>query len=278
MDEMAWGGNLGIVRDDSEEQFIFREEPPDKLKRSMASAEKYARSERFAQQAIKLYSNFPLKIWTAPFIGSTEGTAWEEKVQDFVDLGRRFNFYDISPEGLQILESLGFESLDKIDPQNDFVVLYASNSVDGGSEFMASPWIIMHTIIDGMIGTIRGMEFTGRQSLVHIPEFNDYWRSFVTMVDDIPDITMRIHEIFTMKSMRSIEKGKFEEITNLPEIAYECVVQELIDSRGFFYNKSTLSPDEIEIMNVFKIAVKKAAEAFRSYVRGKMVAVATYVI
>ena len=269
VDEMAYAGSLGIRQ--GSDDFEFEDEDGLDFNagapRNFPGAEKYARSSRFKNQATKLYANFPHNVWIASWAGDPREI---RTIASELDIGiggeyageRRIVGIDLVPEGIRILEQIGFEAPARVGP-DDLVILHSISNVDRAN--LSSPWMIIHSMFDDQ----------GAPPDNFIPSWYDLdlegliRRLRLKDGSSLEDDTSKFGLVFTMASAR----GGL--IQAAGDAAAEAITQELITKGGFRYKTEALDDESIEIMEEFAAAVKTAADEFRQSTKGMLLAVAT---
>ena len=268
--EMAWAGSLGTMDGVT---------TPRANKKGLKAAKKIARSSLFEKLASQLFGNMPLKVWTAAYIGKL--ATYEDLVD--ADLGfDRAAFIPLNDEGMKILiEKFKFDSskISQIDPDNDVVIVYGSE-IEGGLGLMATPWMIMHAIID----SIAFFRMTGQKNIAS-ELFNHF---------DYKDLTKIVRILYTMRSAkvgRTAEIGKNEIDDDV--ITSEPVVQQLIDKRRFNFAHQlkpgpyvsdekiklaketweSLTPAQQKALVDFQSSVKQTSKFLLQTLKGKLVIV-----
>jgi len=268
LQEMPYAGSLGTRRgtEDWEPTPDDRDRRPEKI--NVTGAEKFARSGRFSTQAKKLYANFPNNIWLASWAGDSREL--EDIVPELADLGQggeytgniRVMSVDLVPDGIRILETIGFESPSRV-AASDFVILHSIADID--RENLATPWMIFHAMFDD----------TGAPPADFIPSWDDlegdmYTLSKMKFSDGSPVDTSSTTDLGRIFTMGSARMGRLQGTGNAVS---EALCQELLTKGGFRFNPDDLDDDSISIMEDLLDHVKVAADEFRSSTRGKLLAV-----
>jgi hypothetical protein len=269
VDEMAYAGSLGIRQ--GSDDFEFEDEEGIDFNagvpRNFPGAEKYARSSRFRNQATKLYANFPHNVWIASWAGDPREI---RTIASELDIGiggeyageRRIVGIDLVPEGIRILEEIGFEAPARVGP-DDLVILHSISNVDRAN--LSSPWMIIHSMFDDQGAPpdnfIPSWWDLDLEALIRNLRLKDG-----TSLDDD---TSKFGLVFTMASAR----GGL--IQAAGDAVAEAITQELITKGGFRYKTEALDDESVEIMEEFAAAVKTAADEFRQSAKGMLLAVAT---
>jgi hypothetical protein len=274
--EMAYAGHLGVKRGAPSygpgnlDTDIDKEE-------MMTRAEKFAKSAYFDDQAVKLFGNIPIPVWYAAIIGGVgAGMNLTDAPKDYVYpaqkhfermmISDRVGLADTFPEGIEALESAGFENLDGINPK-DLVIIGVASMVYPG--FNSTPWMTLHAVFDA-----------------------DYTESFFDSM--CPSYT-RLYSIMSGDSLEPIEGHSpaeflhfFGSTTAKPrtpspftmgvarrggvngrDALAECMVQELLDRRGLHLNWDAV-PEELHPLAELVIRdIKAAAAEFRQSMQGK---------
>jgi hypothetical protein len=266
--EMPYAGSLGIRRgtENWKPAADDRDRLPEKI--NVTGAEKFARSGRFTTQAKKLYANFPNNVWLASWAGDSREL--EDIVSEFADLGQggeysgniRVMSTDLVPDGIRILETIGFESPARV-AASDFVILHSIANVD--RENLATPWMIFHAMFDDVGGAPADFipswdDLMGDMYALDKMKFSDGSPVDTSSTDDLG-------RIFTMGSARA---GRLQGDGNA---VAEALCQELLTKGGFRFMSDDLDDDSISIMEDLAEHVRTAADEFRSSTRGKLLTV-----
>lgn len=258
--EMAWAGHLGVVKpedtDESKEGATGTFAEPFLMAGvDLRAAEKYALSDKFAELAKKYFSKLPFKVWTAPVIGAELSDVMTNAMGGSIN--RRSLRVPLDPEGLEILSQTGFPGLDRIDPQQDLVIMYSTSKMkafDTGPDQpkimrLATPWMICHTVFDVDPNELDSI----------ISPLYQWWRSQITTsLKAFSEITNKRFDIFTMKSSRTRQLGR-------TDIISEIATQELLTSGGFEYNvPEGLSQEAQAMLEELNEKVKAFGDAWRS--------------
>lgn len=271
LQEMPYAGSLGIRQ--GSDDFSFEDEDGNDFSagadRNIQGAVKYARSGRFKNQATKLYANFPRNVWLASWAGDPREI---RTIASELDIGlggeyageRRIVGVDLVPDGVRILEEIGFEAPARVGP-DDLVILHSISNVD--RENLSSPWMIFHSMFDDQAAAPDNF----------IPSWYDLDLDGMIMNSDLKysdgtlldDDTSRLGEVLTMGSAR---EGR---IRTLGDVVGEAITQELLTKGGFRYKTEALDDESADVMEEFAAGVRQAANEFRQSTRGKLLAVAT---
>jgi hypothetical protein len=264
IDEMAWGGHIGIAEDEplphspdyvSGEVATANEEPG-----SRSRATKYAQSGAWADRALKLYKNLPFTLWTAPYIGSGRTDKPGEGKLDSLGIRPTIVNYSYKPDNervrffpladsLENLTSLGYD-VSAVGP-NDVVILYTSAST--GSRVLPSPWMLFHSIFDSD---------AGRGTPAGLSRVVPSWALARWAVND------RMEPWMTMFSARNGLIG------TQTDAAAEAMAQELLDRRGFHFapeNKRGKPAPKSAAKSISLI--KRAGDEFRANAPGYLITV-----
>lgn len=268
LQEMPYAGSLGIRRgtENWKPAADNRERQPEKI--NVTGAEKFARSGRFGTQAKKLYANFPNNVWLASWAGDSREL--EDIVSEFADLGQggeysgniRVMSTDLVPDGIKILETIGFESPSRV-AASDFVILHSIANVD--RENLATPWMIFHAMFDDLGGSPADFIPSWDDLMGDIYNLDKMKFSDGSPVDS--SSTADLGRIFTMGSARA---GRLEGGGNA---VAEALCQELLTKGGFRFMSDDLDDDSISMMDDLAEHVRTAADEFRSSTRGKLLTV-----
>ena len=268
LQEMPYAGSLGIKQ--GSDDFEFEDEDGEDFAgsdRNIPGAVKYARSSRFKSQATKLYANFPHNVWLASWAGDPREI---RTIASELDIGlggeyageRRVVGVDLVPDGIRILEEIGFKAPSRVGP-DDLVIIHSISDVDRAN--LSSPWMIFHSMFDdqsaapdNFIPSWYDLDFDG---LTNNLKYNDG----TTFGDD----TSKLDRVLTMGSARG---GLIQALGDVPG---EAICQELLTKGGFRYKTEALDDEGIEAMEEFAAAVRVAADEFRQSTKGMLLAVAT---
>jgi len=269
LDEMSWEGHLGIVRSKKPAK-EFRGGAGGQFKPNPDAAEKFARSEKFAVAATKLYANVPYKIYTLPFIGNIEDPEMQKAAGDRTTFPRR-DMFPLSEEILENLRSAGYTVPDGsdgskgIDLAKDLLILYSTAGAEGKNA--GSPWNIFHAIFN--------VDFTENELLKISPTFLDlvklyYYPDDTDPVNKVAQIEEGWPSYLTMGSART----KLLE-DNYLEAAAEALVQELITRNRLTFGEAVYEePEDVqESFRAFKQRIEICAEEARKNMQGNLIVV-----
>lgn len=272
LQEQAYAGSLGVRQSRSQDRESFTS-GISTGGANRAGAEKYARSGQFETLAKKHFANIPYNVWTAALIGAGD----EVGVDDEPEAGKRGAILNLSTEGRQLLEHLGFQTPAQIG-KNDLVILYTAMSTD--SDFLATPWIVMHSIFD-----------TNRMVEEFIPGYRELYSHMAYGGDKDEDdyseedwylaplsnLTDRFTEFDAVLSTMTMNSAMTKKIDSGADILPEMIVQELITKGGININFEPVSdkPKIERALNELIVRVKKMADEFRRNAQGKLIVTAT---
>lgn len=261
IDEMAWGGHIGLQRSGKPlDQFdaggagLYDPNPK--------AATKYAMSDAFKKKAQQLYANFPFRIFTAPFIGNIN----DPEITSIPGAGRgRRSVIPLSRDVLSILrDQLMYKIPKKLEP-TDLIILYTSAGAKG-KQTAPSPWNIFHAIFNGEMfdKELDSISPTFR-SLLERDMMRDPADPLLPIMGDVVDVSTYM----TMGSARDNMLGEFI------ESVAEAVVQELIDRRRLHFNAAAAeAPPEVQAaLREFKRLITICAEEARENMQGKLIVV-----
>ena len=259
IDEMAWGGHIGLAQDEPyphNPDYVSGEVATvNDARGSRSRATKYAQSDAWASRALTLYKNLPFTLWTAPYIGSGK----REKL-DAVDIRPTIVNYNYEPDAYRVrsfpladnmdkLTQLGYD-VSQIKP-DDVVILYTSASTD--ASVIPSPWMIFHALFDsdGGQGEPPGL-------LQIVPS----WSRSRWAVND---------SLASWMTMYSARQGL---IGTQADAAAEAMAQELLDKQGFHLapeNKRGKAAPKSAAKSI--ALIKAAGEEFRTNAPGHLITV-----
>jgi len=263
LQEMPYAGSLGIGRDG------YEDDDDDMTHTSFGAgeggganrkgAEKYARSGRFKALAEKHLANIPGNVWIAPLIGVGRAAGVDDDPSGYTQ--NRVRLTPLVPDGIETLERLGYESPARVGG-DDVVVLYSSMSTDKG--FMATPWMIFHSMFDSG-------DSVDRISPLY-RELSDMFLQYGEVDPEIEAITGENESKWVgALTMASARDGA---IATTSDALAEIVCQELLTKGGFQVNPAGAAPKYVEALQALKPYIKRIADEVRSNIRGKLVATA----
>ena len=261
IDEMAWGGHVGIGSDPIDPRYA---DDPEIVNSTFASrlelggnrdhARRYVAGPAWAKLARQHYANLPFTLWTAPYIGagySTMSRDFRPDASASADLDDEIdNRMKLMPlrEGLPILRDLGYDT--KGVGTDDFVVLFTTAMTD--KDFLGSPWMLFHAFFDGGTPAISQL----------VPGWRDIWQRF----------SVSMEPYMTMKAARTKYFTK-NPGTSARDIAAEAMCQELLTRGGFTLQSNKKGNPPPKRMQELVPIVKEAAENFRRNAPGHLVTV-----
>jgi len=266
IDEMAWGGHIGMAEDEPYPQapdYVSGEVSDlNDAPGSRSRSKKYAGSEKWATQALRLYGNLPFTLWTAPYIGRGQTDNPGEGKLDAQGIMPTTVNYDYNPDAYRVrafpladsmdkLAALGYD-VTQVSP-NDVVILYTSASTD--KSVIPSPWMIFHSIFDSADSSDDSDAPTLRRL---VPS----WSSARWAVDD---------SLGPWMTMYSARRGL---IGTQADAVSEAMAQELLDRRGFHLapaNKRGKPPPKAYERAI--ALIKAAGDEFRANAPGHLITV-----
>lgn len=274
VDEMAYAGDLGVRHSKHQERdsFISSELSGTSNRKG---AEKYAGGEHFRALARKHFDNIPYDVWVAPLIG----VGHEAGVSDDPEDERRGRVMKLVPDGIKLLEEIGFESPARVGG-GDLVILYSAMTTD--RDFLATPWMVMHSIFDS--NNLSDSLVPGFNSLnaflVYGGEEEDGFDDIAIFnnANDNSSVTSALVSTLTMASARN------ERIGSASDALAEMMCQELLTKGGLRLNldalsvQGNMSASDDELRGSIKSLarhVKRMADDFRRNARGKLIVTST---
>lgn len=265
LDEMAWGGHIGVVRSNKPKS-EFSDGGGNAYVANPAAAEKFSKSAAFAEKATTLYDNLPFRVFTAPFIGNID----DPEIANVGGPRHQFPRRDVFPLNDQVLENLrvaGYTIPADIGP-TDLIILYTSAGAEG-KKFSSSPWIIFHAIFNGdsfdkEIGKLSP-SYIKLLSFYDDPDPDDPLYPLVSTAED------KITDYFTMGAARSKELS-----SGFIESMAEAISQELLDRRGLFFRKKSREetpPEDVAALAELKRRIAICAKEARQNMMGKLIIV-----
>jgi len=274
--EMAYAGHLGVQRGAPSYGPGILDTDVDK-EEMMTRAEKFAKSAYFDDQAVKLFGNIPIPVWYAAIIGGVgAGMNMTDAPKDYVYpaqkhfermmISDRVGLADTFPDGIEALESAGFENMGGIRP-NDLVIIGVASMVYPG--FNSTPWMTLHAVFDA--------DYTESFFDSMCPS---YTRLFSVMSgdseEDIDGVSPRvIKDFFGLTTIKPRTPSPFTMgvarrtgVAGRDALA-ECMVQELLDKRGLQLNWSALPEEHYPVAEIVIRDIKAAATEFRQSMQGK---------
>jgi hypothetical protein len=265
IDEMAWGGHIGMAEDEPYPH------APDHVSGEVASrneesgsrslATKYAQSDAWASRALTLYKNLPFTLWTAPYIGKGKTDTPGEGKLDALGIRPTIVNYNYEPDAYRVrffpladsvdkLSSLGYD-VSQINPREDVVILYTSAAT--GAAVIPSPWMIFHSIFDSEVyaGPPPGL---------------------LRIVPSWPRARWAVGESLT--PWMTMGSARQRNINSQTDAAAEAMAQELLDRRGFHLapaNKRGKPPPKAYERAI--ALIKAAGDEFRANAPGHLITV-----
>lgn len=235
----------------------------DQKKFDFSKVKRYAMSKTFEKLAKKHFENIPWNIWIAPLIGTYE------KVTDASDEDRAI-LQTLKPDGINILKEIGYEIPENFG-DSDVVILYSSSVLE--KDFIATPWMIFHSMFDNGNTAVFSETFAhviqnqliglGRLSTTIPPE------DIAILADnDEGNFWHNWCHALTMRSART------RVISGEADAFAEIMCQELLTKSGFTINDNGAEKEYIEALYNLKPIIKKCADEFRANIRGKLIIVA----
>lgn len=259
IDEMAWGGHIGLAGDPVDPAY---EDDPDIVNSTFAGpreigknrhgAIRYTMGPAWAKQAQKHYSYLPFTIWTAPYIGAGYSTMSKDFRPDlspgdiYDELDNRMRIMTLAV-GLPQLEALGYD-VTRVG-LNDFVVLFTTTVTE--KEYLGSPWMLFHAFSDGGTPAISQL----------VPGWREIWQRF----------SIGMEPWMTMKSART--KFFTKNNQSARDVAAEAMCQELLTRDGFTLQNDKKGKPPPKSLQALVPVIKAAAEQFRQNAPGHLVTV-----
>lgn len=215
---------------------------------------RYLGSQKFHNDAIRLYANVPFDVWLAPVLSKNpdRSTAFVDPEFEY----SRIKVLNLAYGGLEFLEKTGFAGVEKINPTKDLVVLPVGLNVMKG--YTTSPWVIMHGIFDSFDGNNAVSELT--------PGLVKLYKE----INENQSIIWDLHSSLTMYSAMT------HQITlDAPsDMIAEMMVQEIFDKRRlrFNFDKVVDADAQNQIIEIGE-RVKEQAQLFRKRAPGKLILV-----
>ena len=215
---------------------------------------RYLGSQKFHNDAMRLYANVPFNVWLAPVLSKDP-----DRSIDFVDpeLGySRIKVLNLASDGLEFLEKIGFAGIEEINPTTDLVVLPVGLNVMKG--YTTSPWVIMHGIFD---------------SIDTINMISELVPGIVELFNDIEKNKSLIW--YLIKSLTMYSARTHQITLDAPsDIVAEMMVQEIFDQRKLHFNFDEVKdPDMRNQITEVGDRVKKIAQLFLKRAPGKLILV-----
>jgi len=274
--EMAYAGPLGVKRGAPSYGPGILDTGVDK-EEMMTRAEKFAKSEYFDDQAVKLFGNIPIPVWYAAIIGGIDaGMNMTDAPDDYVYpasehfnsmmISDRVGLADTFPEGIEALTAAGFDNLNGIKPQ-DLVIIGVASMVYPG--FNSTPWITLHAVFDA--------DYTESFFDSMCPSYTRLYNIMSgDSKEDIDGISPRAIEDFfgsttsarRMPSPFTMGVARREGVVGRDALA-ECMVQEILDKRGIHLNLAAMPEEFYPVAEIVIRDIKAAAVEFRQNMQGK---------
>jgi len=265
--EMPYAGDLGVRRSTDQESESFIASGISDTGANRKGAEKYARSGRFKMLAKRHFDNIPYNVWVAPLIGVPN----EAGVDDDPETGNRGKILDLVPEGIEMLERLGFQAPARVG-SGDLVILYSAMVTD--INFLATPWMVMHSIFD--TNSMTEELIPGYQALNNMIVFgdtepeDDALMPLMNLTDNAEASEYVVRRL-TMASARN------ELLAGGGDILAEMMCQELLTKGGLRINFTTAPEKENALSKAIRALasrVKLMAADFRRNAQGKLIVTA----
>lgn len=277
VDEMAYAGNLGVVRGEDQETDSFITGNIARKGANRMGAEKYTGTRKFRELAEKHFANIPYNVWLAPLVGHPS----EAGVSDDPEDGGRGDVMDLVPDGIQKLEELGFEAPARVSDR-DLVILYTSMTTD--ANVLASPWMILHSIFD--TNSMTDELVPGYRDLLDLLTFGDIEDEELMLFANLTDNPGPADALISTLTMASARNGK---LSGGSDPLAEMMCQELLTKGGLQLNLDAMvvpeeeswsgelyDADELrETIVALGRRVKRMAADFRRNAQGKLIITAT---
>jgi hypothetical protein len=253
MDEMPYAGSLDPV-DSGSDMPSFTSDLGASDGMNKPGAERFAKSGRFKNLAVKHFAHIPYDVWIAPMIGVGAD------VHDYVD-DERMRIEPLS-KGIETLRSYGFKVPEEISP-DDVVILYTTVSTT--KDTLATPWMIFHAMLDNINNVYDIAPSFGelRDALIYGDGEDDPDLAPIAGEDNY-----EWHSALTMASARN------SALQSTGDALAEIMCQELLTTKGFVFNPEAVDPEIAGALGVLRARVKKIAEEFRRNIKGKLIVVA----
>ena len=219
-----------------------------------ATTSRYLGSQKFHDDAMRLYANVPFNIWLAPVLSNDFDIS-----AAFVDPKfsySRIKVLNLAYGGLEFLEKTGFAGVEEINPTEDLVVMPVGLNVMKG--YTTSPWVIMHGVFDS-IDTIDIISEL-------VPGVKELFKD----IEKNPTLIWNLLKSLTMYYART------HQITlDAPsDIVAEMLVQEIFDKRRLRFNFDEVK--DLDAQNqITEVGdrVKELAQLFLTRAPGKLILV-----
>ena len=277
VDEMAYAGDLGVVRGEDQETDSFITGNIARKGANRMGAEKYTGTRKFRELAEKHFANIPYNVWLAPLIGHPSEAGVSDDPEDY---GRGV-MVDLVPDGIERLERLGFKAPARVGG-DDLVILYTSMTTD--ANVLASPWMILHSIFD--TNSMTEDLVPGYRELVDLLTIGDSEDEELELFANLTDNPGPARALISTLTMASARNG---ELSGGSDPLAEMMCQELLTKSGLRLNLDAMEapkgpswhggsydPDELrETIVALGRRVKQMAADFRRNARGKLIITAT---
>lgn len=257
IDEMAWGGHMGVQSDpinpDHDGWVNSSMGSRIEMSRNAPAVRRYTVGPRWAKLAQQQFSNLPFNVWTAPYVGAGYvemdddlRPLFDDGAGEEGDLDGRMKIMPLGV-GLPKLKAMGYD-ISSAKP-DDFVVLFTMSSTD--KDFLGTPWMLLHAMFDGGTTAISQL----------VPDWRSIWPKF--------DADMEPY--MTMKAART---GFFKKMSSTPrDVAAEAMCQELLTRDGFTLQNDKKGRPPPKLLQELVPVIKAAAERFRQNAPGRLVSV-----
>jgi len=296
IDEMAFKGHLGVSKDsgfdklvssdlenyrlddlDEEEFNVSEEEFEDNYQdiikswkeKQRRSAEKYARSERFKDEAGKRLASFGNDIYIASHLGSFK-THFDEmknnpgEIEAPGSIMARLQITDVNvgKKYLQADENFDKDTIDQIG-DNDTIIYYSSVFIGSKQRLaQATPWMIFHAIFHDFSGNIAKISPVAKFLAANYMD-NTYF-----------SIRLKnINKVLTHKSARmDLKRDTHQPFQLSIDDFAEMICQDLLTKRGLVLKiKQEADPNDIDDWIAIKKIINKISQEVRANLPGKFI-------
>lgn len=245
-----------------------------KANRQRKAAGHYASGDAFKKEAEKRYQYLDANIYVLSQIGSftfKPGTLTDRDKKKYLTraVSRRVTFNN--------LDSHAFDFLKRVKPDinltnvksTDTVIYYQADTIGSSQQtFKMTPWMIMHAIFDNGVFIELAESQTGI----------DYHKPMMTPHSSANDIVNDSSDIMTTGSARYRKNSQLAQIqlgsnSFSGDAMSELLCQELLTRKGVHFNRENLSDKQNLFLDETELHVKKIANWFRDYIKGKLIVV-----
>lgn len=232
--------------------------------------QRFFKSKKFADDAIRLYRNLAVPIYLIP-LWSSQNTAFTNANRTHDVTTKELIAGGVSPERAQEIER-------EVSKGACALVVAASVLLKGG---LPTPWMIVHAIIDNINDSGDHMSFAGTPLDASRREIQRaLWKldgskspdGFQPFYPDDPESYPQFRAFLGALSMRS---ARTLQINSVTDAVAEILTQALITRQGFSYRETGI-PAVDEALRRCQVAVEGAKTAFEELISGRMIRISVF--